>query len=243
MRGWDKSADAWVATQGEQGDFVRQFVLDPVMTERISGRGFANALDVGCGEGRFCRVLSGLGVAPIGIDPTEALLSLARSKAPGGDYRLGRAEDLPFADERFDLVVSYLSLIDIPDFETAITEMARVLKPGGTLMIANLNAFITAHAGDRGWVKDESGRRLYFAIDRYLESFAVWERWAGIEIENWHRPLSAYMQALLRSGLQLVHFDEPAPIGGPEDRVRQYLRVPYAFFMEWWKPTSGRIPG
>lgn len=51
----------WVAAQGEQGDFVRQFVLDPVMTGRISERGFASALDVGCGEGRFCRVLRGHG--------------------------------------------------------------------------------------------------------------------------------------------------------------------------------------
>src|SRR5262245_40806950 len=46
---WNQSAGAWIADQGERGDFSRAFVLDKVMLERIEGRGFAAALDVGCG--------------------------------------------------------------------------------------------------------------------------------------------------------------------------------------------------
>jgi 2-polyprenyl-3-methyl-5-hydroxy-6-metoxy-1,4-benzoquinol methylase len=42
------------------------------MTARIAGRGFATALDVGCGEGRFCRMMQTAGIATVGIDPTPA---------------------------------------------------------------------------------------------------------------------------------------------------------------------------
>ena len=112
--GWAESAAAWIVEQGEDGDYGRRFVLDAPMRQRIEGRGFRNALDVGCGEGRFCRILRRAGIRTTGIDPTEALLARARELDPGGDYRLGRAETMDF-DAEFDLAVSYLSLIDMPD--------------------------------------------------------------------------------------------------------------------------------
>ena len=55
--GWAASAMAWIVEQGEDGDYGRRFVLDAPMRARIEGRGFRNALDVGCGEGRFCRIM------------------------------------------------------------------------------------------------------------------------------------------------------------------------------------------
>lgn len=236
--GWDQSAAAWIARMGDLGDFGREFVLDPVMTGRVAGRGFATALDVGCGEGRFCRMLRDLGVRPVGIDPTRALLDRARALDPGGDYRDGRAERLDFADGSFDLVVSYLTLIDIPDLDAAIAEMARVLRPGGTLLIANLTSFATAAAHAPGWVRDEAGRRLHYAIDRYLEETATWASWCGIRILNWHRPLSRYMAALLGQSLTLTHFAEPAPVGGDPDRAEAFRRMPYYVVMEWTKPAG-----
>ena len=48
--GWTESAEAWIADMGEHGDFTRRCVLDAAMTGRVAGRGFAMALDVGCGE-------------------------------------------------------------------------------------------------------------------------------------------------------------------------------------------------
>ena len=92
--GWAASAHAWIAEQGEAGDYGRRFVLDGPMIERIRGRGFATALDVGCGEGRFCRILRDLGIRAVGVDPTAALIDRARQLDPAGDYRIGRAETL-----------------------------------------------------------------------------------------------------------------------------------------------------
>ncbi|MGH6760101.1 MAG: class I SAM-dependent methyltransferase [Phyllobacterium sp.] len=236
--GWNESAKAWIADMGENGDFAREFVLDPAIRPLIENRNFANALDVGCGEGRFCRFLQTLGISPTGIDPTEAFLQQARLKDPDGDYRSGQAERLGFPDESFDLVVSYLTLIDIDDAEKAIAEMARVLKPSGTLLVANLNAFITAGNGENlGWQKDETGVRQFYAIDDYLQTRANWMSWRDIRIRNWHRPLSAYMAHFLKNGLQLRHFSEPAPVGGPDEKQSICKRIPYFVLMEWEKNT------
>jgi SAM-dependent methyltransferase len=234
--GWDASAQAWIESQGERGDWGREHVLDPVMLDRIGRGRFGNALDVGCGEGRFCRILRAAGISPVGIEPTAALLETARQRDPSGDYRRGRAEALEFPDASFDLVVSYITLVDIPDFRAAIREMARVLRPGGALLIANLTGFTSAGA-EQGWVRDEAGRRLHFPVDRYLDEFPMSFAWAGIRIENWHRPLSAYMTALLEQGLQLTFFAEPAPVSGEETRQADFRRVPWFVVMEWQRPA------
>lgn len=231
--GWADSAQAWIADMGEHGDYGRRHVLDPVVRERLSGRGFRQALDVGCGEGRLCRMLSGFGVETVGLDPTLALLDQARRLHSDGLYVEGVAERLPFEDGGFDLVVSCLSLIDIPDFEAAIAEMARVLAPGGTLFVANLTSFSTARVEAplvERWVGGSGVR-----IDRYLEQRSSWEAWRGIRIVNWHRPLSAYMSAFLGAGLRLTHFDEPAPVGGDPAKAERYRGVPWYVVMEWEK--------
>jgi SAM-dependent methyltransferase len=232
--GWPESAAAWVADMGERGDFGREFVLDAPMLARIQGRGFTTALDVGCGEGRFCRMLKARGIKAVGIDPTEELLRHARQRDPSGDYRLGRAEQLALADRSFDLVVSYLTLIDIQDIGAAISEIARVLRPGGTLLIANLTSFSTAGPT---WRRNADGGP-FFSIDNYLEERAEWTAWRGIRILNWHRPLGTYMSLLLDAGLQLRHFAEPAPTGGDPDKAGRYRRVPWFLIMEWEKPAK-----
>lgn len=236
--GWELSAQAWIDSMGERGDWGREHVLDPVMLSRVAAGGFGRALDVGCGEGRFCRMLKAAGIAATGIDPTRQLLEVARQRDPSGDYRSGNAEQLEFEAASFDLVVSYLTLIDIVDFRTAINEMARVLKPGGSLLIANLTGFTSASA-DRGWVKDAEGRHLHFPVDRHLEEFPFWFEWAGIRIQNWHRPLAAYMTALLESGLQLTFFAEPGPLSGDPAHQERARRVPWFVVMEWRRPAVG----
>lgn len=234
--GWTDSADAWLASLGDRGDFSRQWVLDAPMMDRALAPRPERALDVGCGEGRFCRMLRAKGVETVGIDPTPALLARARALDPAGDYRDGRAEALDFLDGAFDLVVSYLTLIDIPDIRAAIPEMVRVLKPGGRLLIANLTSFNTAGLGGLGWIRTRGGKPAY-ALDRYLEERPEWITWAGIKIVNHHRPLETYMSLLLDQGLILKHFAEPPARGGDPAVVDKYQRAPWLMMMEWQKPA------
>jgi len=235
---WEESADAWIAEMGEHGDFGRRYVLDPVMLPRALARSPQKVLDVGCGEGRFCRMLKGSGVTCVtGIDPTPGLIRAARARDAGGSYVESSAESLPFGDRSFDLVVSYLSLIDIADLRAAIFEMARVLRPGGALLIANLNSFNTAGGG---WIKDGDGQRVHYPIDHYLRERPLLIEYRGIRVVNHHRPLSAYFRELLGAGLRLTYFDEPAPsVEASPSRAASYRRVPWFLVMEWTKPSNG----
>ena len=127
-------------------------------------------------------------------------------------------------------MVSYLTLIDIPDLGSAIPEMARALAPGGRLLIANLQSFNTAFP--------ERDRLATGAIvvDRYMEERATVLEWDGIRVENWHRPLSTYMRQLLGAGLRLERFEEPLPTGGDPERVARYHAAPWFLVMEWRRP-------
>jgi SAM-dependent methyltransferase len=235
--GWQISANAWIADIGEHGDFGRRYVLDPIMLSRALARAPKKALDVGCGEGRFCRRLKQHSIDVTGIDPTPQLIAAARARDADGAYLEATAEHLPFDDDAFDLVVSYLSLIDIPDIEAAIPEMARVLAPNGTLLIANVTSFNTACV-DTGWIKDSAGRNIYYPIDNYLEERSMWVDYRGIRILNHHRPMSTYMRVLLDAGLRLSYFDEPLP--SPEatpQKAASYRRVPWFLVMEWVCPA------
>ncbi|XWN34244.1 MAG: class I SAM-dependent methyltransferase [Devosia sp.] len=235
--GWLQSADAWIADMGAEGDFGRKHVLDTPMLARASlaaARGGTLALDLGCGEGRFCRMLADTGWHVIGLDPIARMLEVAQSRHGAGDYVRGHGERLPFGDGAFHLVVSYLSLLDIDGFGQVVGEMARVAAPGGTVLVANLNPFVTANPFHT-WIEDGKGRML-FPIDDYPTARAEWVGWRGINVRNWHRPLETTMAAFLKEGLRLTHYAEPLPTGGDPARVARQKRVPWFHIMEWTKP-------
>jgi SAM-dependent methyltransferase len=232
--GWTDSAPAWIRGMRAQDDRNRTVLLDPVMLDLCGDVTAQLVLDDGCGEGRFSRMLADRGARVVGLDLIAAMTQAAHEAAQANErYVTGAGESLPFADAVFDLVVSYVVLVDIPDFRAAIAETARVLKPGGRLLVANLG-FVTA---SDGWLKDEHGQRLYHRVDRYLEERSqVYEWGGGIRIRNWHRPLSAYMDAYLSAGLTLRRFIEPVPAddsyrANPE--TEDWYRVPDFTVMLW----------
>lgn len=98
-----------------------------------------HVLDVACGTGVLARTIAGCvgsNGSVIGLDINEGMLAVAERKAPDIDWRFGRAEALPFEDGAFDAVVSQFALMFFDDKVAALTEMMRVLKPGGHLAVA-----------------------------------------------------------------------------------------------------------
>ncbi|MBN8648963.1 MAG: class I SAM-dependent methyltransferase [Caulobacterales bacterium] len=232
--GWEESSEAWIKSMGENGDKGRQYVIDPAFAKLLEGHEYKNALDVGCGEGRLCRILAKRGIKTTGIDPTKSFIEYARKHDKINEYIECSAEKIPLNDNSFDLVISCLSLIDIPNYKAAIREMTRVLKPKGDLLIANLTSFNTAGA-KLGWQKDVLGKKKYFAFDDYMIESENWEAWNGIKIINHHRPLSSYMQCFLENGLLLRHFDEPIPVNANAEYTNHIKRVPWFVIMKWQK--------
>lgn len=96
-------------------------------------------LDVACGTGVLAREAErrvGPGGSVTGLDRNEGMLEVARRMAPGIDWKVAPAETLPFANDTFDAVVSQFGLMFFDDRSAALSEMLRVLKPGGRLAVA-----------------------------------------------------------------------------------------------------------
>lgn len=100
-------------------------------------------LDVACGTGVLACAAAdraGLGGAVVGLDPNEEMLAVARRKNAAIEWRLGRAESIPFSSESFDAVVSQFGFMFFEDWRAALREMMRVLRPGGRLAVAVCDA-------------------------------------------------------------------------------------------------------
>lgn len=114
--------------------------LDRIILENFPNLpGNSSVLDVGCGTGRQSFLFARLGARVVGIDIAEELLKVGRSKAsawPGRvEFMPGDATGIPFAGETFDVVNCCGSTLSfIPDYQKALAEMARVLKPGGRII-------------------------------------------------------------------------------------------------------------
>ncbi|MHB9117820.1 MAG: class I SAM-dependent methyltransferase [Burkholderiales bacterium] len=93
-------------------------------------------LEVGCATGRLTRHLAQRGALAHGVDTSPRMLRKARAANPGGArFELASALDLPYASERFDFVIAASLLNILAEPEAAMSEMARVCRPGGTVSV------------------------------------------------------------------------------------------------------------
>jgi SAM-dependent methyltransferase len=106
--------------------------------ELLTGKG-TRALDVGCGDGRFTRLLATMFKTVDGIDINARKIEEAQKAADAGglaiSFRTGSGEALPYPDQSFDVVVFSNSLHHIPDMDRALSEAERVLVPNGLLYV------------------------------------------------------------------------------------------------------------
>lgn len=234
-RKWSLSAPAWIETM-RVGEANRTLLLDAPVRRACGDVAGKRVLDVGCGEGRMCRWLTTQGAHSVGLDPTPEMVAEARSQHSDGEYVEAGAERMPFPDASFDLALSYLTLIDIENYREAIREIARVLRPGGRLVIANLNSFVTTRP--RAWYQNDAGEKLHVAVEDYYDERALLLEWGGVSIYNWHRPFEAYLQALLGAGMILETFEEPRPtleaVAQQPSMLDEY-KVPLFHVMSWRK--------
>jgi 2-polyprenyl-3-methyl-5-hydroxy-6-metoxy-1,4-benzoquinol methylase len=135
----------------------------------------AAALDVGTGDGSYALAAASGGAIVTGVDADPAMLRAASLRAADRRVRLmltaGRAEALPFADESFDVVLAVTVLCFVEDVTTALGEMARVLRPGGRVVVGELGRYNlwAASRRVRGWLGARTWRAARFWTGAALE--------------------------------------------------------------------------
>lgn len=144
-------------------------------------------LDVGAGDGTYAMEAASRGADVTGVDADPAMLRLAQEHADARCLALsitaGRAEELPFADETFDVVFAVTVLCFVSDAASAVREIARVLVPGGRLVIGELGRFSTwaALRRLRGWLGSTTWRRARFRSAGELRGLL---RGAGLTVQR-----------------------------------------------------------
>lgn len=151
-----KSYSLWRSTRlGQITDRLEECLILELLGD-VEG---LDVLHVGCGDGALSAALSRRGGRVTGLDPDPRMLNAARMRAEAESVDLHlvpcRAEALPFADETFDPVVAVTVPCFIPQPDQAMAEMARVLKPGGRLVIGELGRWSSwaAIRRVRGWLR------------------------------------------------------------------------------------------
>lgn len=118
-----------------------------VMWDEIARTAPRRVLEIGPGPGEVSeRIQRELGADVVAIDISERMVELTRAR--GVDARLGDAQELPFADAEFDLVVAAWVLFHYAALDGGLTEIARVLRPGGRLVAVTNSEHHLAEARD-----------------------------------------------------------------------------------------------
>lgn len=197
----------------------------PYVEQMLAGLSVRSALDAATGTGRHALRLARQGIQVTAIDQSPEMLAVARASAEQAgrsiDLHAGSLEELlPFVDEQFDLVICALALCHIQNLRGAVREFARVLRPGGAVIISDFHP----HCVGQGW------RTALFGPGRaYLLTYPGHTR-------------EDYLAALEDAGLQLTQAVDAtmgeAPSGSMLDEERQGGKdIPFCLVLLATKPV------
>jgi SAM-dependent methyltransferase len=234
-----------VATWDERAGWYIEMVTDPErgfnhlaadVALRLAGRlADRDVLDIGSGEGWLARRMASEGARVVATEPTAALLAEAQRREAAEPARIrflsDPAEDLSgVTDHTVDVAMAVLVLHHVADLDRAVAEAARILRPGGTLVVVIPHPW-TNHTGSEMVVTD-NGPRLQ------LGDYAVEQHWHTDEADSvrgigWHhRTLATWFTTLTRGGFHIDHVEEPlgrddrrADGGGPWRDIPRFLAI------------------
>jgi ubiquinone/menaquinone biosynthesis C-methylase UbiE len=203
----------WARTYDGPNPAVR--LEEPIVHGMIERLAVGRALDAACGTGRHAIHLRAAGWDVIGLDATPAMLDRARAKAPDVRFEPGDLLSLPLENAAVDLAVCSLALTHVRELEGAIVELARVVRPGGTVILSDIHPTATLIGGS-----------------------AAFPHEGGLaHVRNLHHPLSRYLRAARTAGLTVVDCVE---VESDEDLVTSHLA--YAFHPDAVRQAFEGVP-
>ena len=190
-------------------------VEEPIMHERINALSLGTALDAACGTGRYSAYLSERGHSVIGVDRSPAMLEKARAKLPQADFREGDLEALPVEDASVDAAVCALALVHLEELAPAMQELARVLRPGGRLILSDVHPFLVL-LGWQAQFRTASDDAAFMRIHPHLLSeYAHAGECAGLHMLHCFEPLLTVEAAQTPAAERLPEANRAAWVGLP----------------------------
>ena len=210
---WDAKAEEWLAFVGRDGDENRRFNSDPVLWRLLGDVQGLDVLDVGCGTGYLLQRLSDRGARASGIDLSPEMVRIARRETGLSSIAVDDAVSLDTIDDSsFDRVVSNYVLMDVPNHDGALRNMARVLRPGGEAVLVFLHPCFDVPGGPERLPSKLHPEEVRYTWPRpYIDQWEITESWGpfATPFQGYHRPLQDYLGAMLAHGFEICAFEEP----------------------------------
>lgn len=222
---WDESADAWTRLARAGYDVYRDYLNTPWFFRMLPDVRGLCGLDVGCGEGHNTQLLAKGGAYVTAIDVSEKFIRHAQeaeaAEPLGVRYQVASAVQLPFAEDSFDFVVAFMSMMDIPENDRAMAEAFRVLKPDGFFQFSVSHP--CSDTPHRRNLRDATGKTYAIEVGRYFEQtdgridqwlFGAAPREAreGVRpfrVPSFHRTLSEWLNTIISTGFLIERVEEP----------------------------------
>jgi len=208
---WSSVPNEIIENFGDQGDFSRQHQLNPAILSLLGYVKGKKILDAGSGTGYLSRLLAKKEAHMTGIEPATNLYNYAVSQESkeslGITYIQEDLSTWKSTPNTFDIVVSNMVFMDIPDYQTAMKNCINSLKQDGVFIFSILHPCFEE---DIDWRQQQ-----FVAVKEYFKEFAV-KQFAG---HFFHRTLSTYINFLADHGCTIKKVLEPKL---SEEIIKQY---------------------
>lgn len=183
-----KGYKAWAETYDSVPNLLVE-VEEPTVKSVIRKFSPGHALDAACGTGRYSEFLNSLGYKVTGVDFSPAMLLQARKfRNKQINFIQGNLTKMPLKDASVDLAVCALTLTHLHNIDKALSELCRVVRSGGHIVISDIHPWLIVLGGQAEFL-DRTGKHGY--IPNYI---------------HWH---SSYLQSFKRLGLKVIQCIEP----------------------------------
>jgi len=242
IKSWDAIAEDWTI-HADTNDYKNIFLMPHTLAlfQNVNGK---KILDLGCGEGSYARALTSLGAFVTAVDSSQRLVEITKERAQKDKLAMRclrrNANSLNgLSGDTFDYVLAAMTLMDIEDYEGAVSEIVRVLRPSGRLIMSILHPSFSGKKCK--WWHDGEKRFDHYAVDDYFNK-ETWQEHITDKFEKpvlfRHMPLQDFMNPLIEKGLRLTLYKEPEPNKeqiSKSKRLIRLCRIPLFLMMIWEK--------
>jgi len=230
LEGYNKEPDLTAPLAGPEYDKAEGYALwsqtydqplrlfpveEPIMHEILGRLPHATVLDAACGTGRYSDVLGRLGHRVIGVDSSPDMLAKARPKVPQAEFHEGDLTALPVEDESVDAAVCALALVHLIEIEGAMRELARVLRPGGRLVISDVHPFLILLGWQAQFRTADGGAGFMRIHPHLLSDYCAAALAAGLHVTACYEPRLTPEAAVTPAAERFPEANQAAWVGLP----------------------------
>ena len=213
-KAYDKLAESYHkmrTTKHPKGWFFNEHLEMPTTLELLGNVRGKKILDFGCGTGIYARLLTKKGAKVKGFDISPEMIEIAKEESPELDLRVASVYKIPFK-EKFDIVLSSLTVHYVDDWDKMFRQVSNVLKKGGLFIFSTGNPITecSESINIKGKKEKVFGRINYFDEKKmYLD----WKYGNGkkIKVHFFHRTYETIIKTILKNGFEIIEYKDAKP--------------------------------